>query len=88
MNSLIGFAFGWRLVLEESIESRQEVKKLLNALYRERSKIVHGAVPDTEDASLRVKGEELLTLLLRKVLQLKAVPDWPTVELRGGLPPE
>jgi hypothetical protein len=74
------------LTLEKEIEARRAIKKSLSELYGERSKIVHGAEPDAKDASLRSTGEQLLTRLLRRIIELGQIPEWQSVELSGGLP--
>lgn len=72
------------LFLEHILAERKAVKKLVADLYKERSKVVHGGIPDKEDRDLADKSRQLVARLLRALIDHGAIPDWPEFELSCG----
>ncbi|MDB5693562.1 MAG: hypothetical protein JWO81_2625 [Alphaproteobacteria bacterium] len=71
------------LILATGLPERKEIKSLVDELYSERSKVVHGDIPGARDQDLRERGERLVSNLIRKVLTLGSIPHWSHVELTG-----
>jgi hypothetical protein len=72
------------LILESDLPARKQLQAFVNSLYKERSGVVHGGIPKSADIQLRKKGEQLVSRLIRKMLDLGRIPDWAVVELTAG----
>lgn len=73
------------LLLGTTLAERQEIRQAVRNLYDLRSSVVHGRGPkDTlHDAQHASRGLEICTQAARAIVQLNALPDFPTWELTG-----